>query len=139
MSEPSEKPRPLPDSVSQPYWEAAQEGRLEVQRCRACGFHQFPPDLLCRRCQSEQLEFVPLSGRGRIYSYAVYTRSFSEAFPAPYVLALVDLADAPEVRLMTNVVETPVDQLVVDMDVEVTFEARGEVSLPQFRAVGGAP
>ena len=74
-------------------------------------FSSVPPDLLCRRCQSTQLSFTPVSGHGRLYSYAVYTRSFSEAFPAPYVLALVDLVDTPEVRLMTNVVETPLEDL----------------------------
>jgi uncharacterized protein len=134
MSEPTKKPVPLPDSLSLPYWAAAKEGRLEVQRCGFCGFHQFPPDLLCRRCQSTQLSFTPVSGHGRLYSYAVYTRSFSEAFPAPYVLALVDLVETPEVRLMTNVVETPLEDLFLDMDLEVTFEPRGAVSLPQFRA-----
>ena len=70
---------------------------------------------------------------GTIYTFGVYTRSFVPAFEAPYVLALVDLDDDPDIRMLTNIVETPVEDVRVDLPVEVVFEPRGEWAVPQFR------
>lgn len=132
------RPAPEPDDVSAPYWQAARDRQLVVQVCRPCGSAQFPPDLVCHRCLGDELAFQAVTGDGIVYSFAIYTRSFDPAFDVPYALALVDLADRPEVRLMTNIVETPLDEITVGMAVEVTFEPRGEWMLPQFRARAGA-
>src|SRR5438093_444774 len=86
---------PLTDDSTRPYWEAARDERLVMQRCDACGSMQYPPDLVCNNCQSAGRHFEEVSGRGTVYSHAVYTRSFSAGFEAPYVLALVDLEDHP--------------------------------------------
>jgi uncharacterized OB-fold protein len=104
-----------------------------VQECAACGFAQYPPDLLCRHCQAEDPPFVEVSGNGSVYSFAVYTRSFSTSFEVPYVLAMITLDDRPSVRMMTNIVDTPLDAIRVGSPVRVTFEKRGEWLLPQFR------
>jgi len=48
------------------------EPRLLGKRCRACGCVYFPkPSLYCRNpdCQSQDLEEVELSRRGRVWSY----------------------------------------------------------------------
>jgi uncharacterized OB-fold protein len=129
-----QKPLPVPDAASLPYWEAAKQHRLVVQHCDACGRDQYPPDLICRYCQSDRLSFRKASGRGSVYSFAVYVRSFMAGFEAPYVLALVDLDGHPGVRMMTNIVDTPIPSISVGMPVEVTFEDRGEWAMPQFRA-----
>lgn len=135
MPEESPKPVPVPDEASAPFWAAAAQGRLEVQRCNDCALFQYPPDLICRHCQSSDLAFARVSGRGTLYSYCIYTRSFMAGYESPYALALVDLEDHPEARLMTNLVDTPLDSIAVGMPVEVTFERRGRWSVPQFRAV----
>jgi uncharacterized OB-fold protein len=131
----SQKPVPVPDTASQPFWEAAKQHRLVVQHCADCGRDQYPPDLICRHCQSDRLTFEEAGGGGKIYSFAVYLRSFMAGYEAPYVLALVDLADRPQVRMMANILETPIESITVGMPVEVTFEDRGDWVVPQFRAV----
>jgi uncharacterized OB-fold protein len=131
----SEKPVPAPDRASAAFWEAAQNHVLVVQRCESCGLAQYPPDLICRRCQSDSLAFVNASGLAKVYSFAIYTRPFMTGFEVPYVLALIDLDDYPTVRMMTNIVETPIDQVAIGMQVEVTFENRRGWALPQFRAL----
>ncbi len=127
------KPAPMPDEWSRPYWVAAREGRLVMQRCRSCGRAQYPPDMLCRWCQADSFEYTEVNGRGTIYTFGVYTRSFVPAFEAPYVLALVDLDDEPDVRLLCNIVEARIEDVRVGLPVEVVFEARGEWAVPQFR------
>jgi uncharacterized OB-fold protein len=49
------------------------------------------------------------------------------------VIAVVELEEGP--RMMTNIVGVPADpaHLVLDMPLEVVFEPRGEVMLPQFK------
>lgn len=130
-----EKPIPAPDHWSLPYWEAARAGRLVIQTCNICGRMQFPPDLLCRYCQADDLRFDPVSGRGRVQTFAVYVRSFTPGYEAPFSLAFVQLVEDPTVRLMTNLVEAELDELEVGMPVEVVFESRGEWMIPQFRPV----
>ena len=50
----------------------------------------------------------------------------------PYAVVLVELEDGG--RMLTNMVECPLERLRVGLPVEVTFEHRSaEVTLPQFR------
>ena len=56
----------LPDSFSQPFWDAANEERLVIQNCRACNRLQHPPAEVCRECgASDPLEWKPVSGVAR--------------------------------------------------------------------------
>jgi uncharacterized OB-fold protein len=107
-----------------------------LQRCRSCRQLQFPPDVCCVHCQSEEYEHVEVSGRGSVYSYAVIDRPLHQGFvdAVPYVIALVELAEQSGLRLLTNIVETPPEQISCGMPVTVTFEDRGDVTMPQFRA-----
>ena len=133
------RPAPAPDDISRFFWDGAAEGRLLVQRCLACGRYQYPPDIICTYCQSETLEAAQVSGRGTLYSFVVVDRAFHPGFVPhlPYVLALVDLEEQDALRLLTNIVDAEPAQLSISMPVEVTFERRGEVTMPQFRPAGG--
>ena len=71
MAARSEKPVPVADELSQPFWDAAKERRLAVQRCAECGYYNHPPRPFCDRCSSQRLEFAPVSGRGTMYTFTV--------------------------------------------------------------------
>jgi uncharacterized OB-fold protein len=135
------RPRPAPDETSAPFWDGARDGRLVVQRCAACERYQYPPDVACVHCQATELVPTEVSGRGVLWSFAVVDRAFHAGFveAVPYVVALVELDEQPGLRLVTNVVDASPDELEVGMAVRVTFEARGDVALPQFRPVGATP
>lgn len=133
------RPRPQPDPVTAFYWEAAAQGRLAMQHCRHCDQLQFPPDVCCVHCQSQDLDTKDVSGRGTLYSWAVVDRAMHAGFAGrlPYVVALVELDEQPGLRLVTNLVEVPDGtELRAGLPLEVVFEDRGEVVLPQFRLVG---
>jgi len=89
------------DPVTEPFWRACAERRLIVQRCAACGAHQFYPRPLCLACESVRVEWVEAAGRGRIYSLATVRVPVVEELKPPYLLALVDLDEG--VRLLTNI------------------------------------
>lgn len=131
-----EKPVPEPDEVSRFYWEAAREGRLVVQRCSSCRRYLFPPSVACPRCLTDTLVPTPVSGRGRVHAFTVARQAFDPSFDVPYVLALVELEEDPEVRILTNLVESDPGAVRGGAPVQVVFEARGTTALPQFRLAG---
>lgn len=130
-------PRPTPDTA--PFWEGAARGELRLQRCRDCGDPFFYPRGWCPRCGSPDVEWFTASGRGRLHTYLISHRPAPGfADQVPYAIAVVELEEGP--RMMTNIVgvaNTP-EQLVLDMPLEVTFEARGDQQVPVFRPAGVA-
>jgi uncharacterized OB-fold protein len=130
----TERPLPIPDQDTRPYWEAARRHELLIQRCRACGQHYFYPRPYCPQCLSPETEWVRASGRGTVYSFTVNHRAAHPAFAdrLPYVVALIDLAEGP--RMMSTIVECDPADVHIGMAVEVTFEdVTDEISLPVFR------
>ena len=69
MSETYEKPQPVIDPGTRPFWDAAREHRLSIPRCRACGQHHFYPRELCPHCHSDDIEWTDVSGRGEDVLY----------------------------------------------------------------------
>jgi uncharacterized protein len=129
------KPTPVPDYWSAFFWEGAARGKLLVQKCGRCHRHQYPPTVCCERCQSRDLDVVEVSGRGSLYAMTVMHQAFLPDFAedVPYTIALVDLDDAPGARLLTNIVECGGRSLAAGDPVQVVFEQRGEIAVPQFR------
>ena len=114
------KPLPKPSPTSRPFWDAAKRHELLLQRCGACSKFIYYPRPRCPYCFSDQLMWEQCSGTGKLYSYTVVRRAASRAFAdAPYVLAIVELAEGP--RMTTNILAPP-EQLRVDMPVTVFFD-----------------
>ena len=135
------RPAPAPDDVSGFFWDAAADHRLVLQRCRACEKLQYPPEVCCVLCQAEEFELHETTGLGVVYSYAVVNRPLHAGFSEnlPYIVVFVELDDQPGLRIIANLVDVPTGTaLSCGMPVEVVFEDRGGVTLPQFR-LHGAP
>jgi uncharacterized protein len=128
----SERPLPLIDDESRPFWGATRERRLAIQRCGACGKHVFPPRALCPHCHEATLEWVDATGRGSVYSYTVARRPAGPWFAdkVPYVVAIVELDEG--VRMLSNLVVGDPSSARIGQRVRVTFEDVGEVTLPLF-------
>ena len=129
----SEAIKPLPGltPATRRYWESAAEGVFLLPRCRSCDRFHHHPRRWCPYCWSTELEWARPSGRGTVVTYSVVHQAPSPGFTVPYVLAVVRLEEGPQ--LMCNVLETDSDNMRCDMPVEVTFETRGAIALPQFR------
>ena len=128
---------PVPTPETQPYWDGAAAGELRIQRCTDCGKPFFYPRSSCPFCGSAAVEWFTATGRATLYSYTITHRAapgFEE--DTPYAIAVVQLEEGP--RMMANIVGVPntPDNLVLDMDLQVTFEKRGDMSLPQFAPTG---
>lgn len=132
-------PRPSPDGLDTEFWEAARRHELVVQRCDACAGLQFGPEWVCHRCRSFNLGWQPVSGRGRIYSWE---RVWYPVHPAlkdacPYLVVLVELPEAGNVRMVGNLLGDPEQEVAIGAAVEAVFEdhAVDQVTLVQWRLV----
>jgi len=124
---------PAPDPETQPFWDAAREGRLLVKRCADCGEAHFYPRPFCPYCWSKRVEWEDASGRATLYTWSVVRSNDLPPFHerVPYVAAVVDLAEGP--RMMTNIVECDFDRLEVGMDLTADFHDVGDdVTIPVF-------
>jgi uncharacterized protein len=133
MSAGAEKPLPRPNAISAPYWEAAREHRLVIQRCENCGHRFFYPRSTCPRCLHTEIAWDEVSGEATVYSYTVLRQAMTEAFKAdiPYVLAIVELDIG--VRMTTNIVDCEPEAVEIGMPVKVVFDdVSPEVTLPKF-------
>jgi uncharacterized OB-fold protein len=131
--EPKKKPVPRPAPESVKYWQAAKEHRLEIPRCNACDKFWFPPSQSCPHCLSTDFAFVPVSGRGKVFTFVTFHRVYHPAFAkeVPYVVALVELDEGP--RLLTNIVGVKPESVTCEMRVKVVFDDVAEdVSVPKF-------
>lgn len=117
-----QKPLPEPSPVSAPYWEGLKSGELRLLRCDECGRYVFYPRTICPNCLSDRLHWETVSGRGKVYSYTIVRRAMNPAFAkdVPYVFAIVELAEGP--RLTTNIVNSPLEAMRVDMPVKATYD-----------------
>ncbi len=126
-----ERIQPSMTPLTQPWFDACREGALLLQRCADCDHWQFYPRFFCTACAGENLSWERASGAGRVASFSVVRRAVSQAYEAPYVVALIDLAEGP--RMMSQVVDCDSDAVTVGQPVKVRFEAwSDEVSMPVF-------
>ena len=126
---------PRPTDTSAPYWQGCQQGELRLQQCDGCQHFQFYPRIMCSRCQHQSLSWVAASGKGRVASFTVVRRGVSDAYPTPYIVALIDLDEGP--RMMSHVVGVDPESVAVGDDVRVSFEDwSDEITMPVFQVVG---
>jgi uncharacterized OB-fold protein len=130
--------KPLPNAANEeltkPYWEATKRHELVMQRCKRCSSYVWYPRELCTSCLGSDLEWVKMSGKGRLYSYTVIYQPASPVFrdDVPYVFAMIQLDEGP--RMVANLIDVPLDQVQVEMPVQIVFDdVTPEVTLPKWK------
>ena len=118
------KPVPAPDGLDAPFWEAAAEGRLVMQRCQSCGRWQWGPEWICHRCFSTELAFEEMPQVGRIYSFE---RVWHPVHPAlkdqgAYLVVLVEFPEQDDVRIVGNLIGDPEQEVEIGAEVRAVFE-----------------
>ena len=128
------RPRPSTNLDNQFFFDGAKDGKLLIQTCSSCGALRHPPGPMCPRCQSLEWETVEASGKGTVYSFVTNHYPQVPSFDYPLNVALIELEEG--VRLISNVVGIPAEDVEIGMAVEVEFTAfDDELTLPQFRPV----
>lgn len=128
--EPPFRVLPRIDSRNEFFWHAGAHGRLEFLRCAGCRTYVHPPQPICPHCHSTAVSPQPVSGRARVATFSINHQSWMPGPEVPYVVAIVEIEEAPYVRLTTNLVGCDHDAIHIGMPVRVTFERHDDPSDP---------
>jgi uncharacterized OB-fold protein len=120
--------------MNQHFWRGGADGRLHVLRCEACDTWIHPYAARCPKCRSDKIAPQPVSGRATVVGFTVNHQAWIPGVAVPYVVAIVELEEQPNIRLMTNMPRTPIDQVRVGLPVKVFFEQNDDIFLPLFEA-----
>jgi uncharacterized OB-fold protein len=133
-----ERALPVPEPLTDFFWRSGQDGLLRLMRCADCGYYVHPPSLPCPRCLSAAVRPEPVSGRAVVHSCTVNVQEWTPGQP-PYVIAVVELVEQPGLRLTTNIVGCPPEQVRIDQPVRVAFVPRDGLHFPVFTPAPAAP
>lgn len=120
-----------------PYWKAADDGVLLLQKCPDCGKVQYHYRALCSFCMSDRVEDFPSSGRGEVWTYSVVHRNATAGYveKVPYVVGLVELEGG--VKVVSNIVGGDPAEVTFGTKVEVVFaKSENGQAIPLFKVVG---
>ena len=133
---PDSMPPPMADAITLPWWEAAAEHRLVVQRCTACGHTRLPPAPVCSECRSADSDWKEVPGRGEVYTYTTVHRPIAVGQELPFIIAVIALTDSGGLRMISNLVDVKPGELEIGAAVEVVWEdMSAELAVPRFRMV----
>jgi uncharacterized OB-fold protein len=129
MSEPKKIPRPLPRpniyAKTQPFWDAANEGKLLLQYCPDTGKYQFFPRPGSIFTGKRNVEWREASGRGTVYSWTETLVPWpGHEDRVPYICALVELEEG--VRILCNLMNVSAADIQIGMPVTLMWERLSE-------------
>jgi len=115
---------PVANELDAPYWQGLSEELLRIQQCVHCAGWQWGPEWVCHHCLSDEVTFVEVAPEGVIYSYE---RVWHPVHPAladqgPYLVVLVSLPQAGNVRLVGNLLGDPMQEVRIGARVKGVFE-----------------
>ncbi len=138
MAEPAPPFRILPELTdrNRGFWTGGEHGELRFLRCESCGTYVHPPVPLCPEDHSKKLAWTAVSGRASVAAFTVNHQPWMPGPELPYVVAIVEIEEQPSVRLSTNIVNCPPEEVRIGMPVRVVFqhypEEDGGVWIPLF-------
>jgi len=115
-------PVPVPDRDSAFYWSGLRERRLLVSACNTCSYLIHPPVAGCPRCSGTDLGQRELAGTGIVYSFTVVNREFAPGIKPPFIVAIVQLDEQADLRMLTNLVDVKIGDVRMNQRVRVVFQ-----------------
>ena len=110
-------PHPYPPRITEftkTFWDGLDAGQFFTTRGTRSGRYTFPPKPISPHDWNEPVEWVELSGKGRLYSYTtMHAVPTAFRFEAPYRVCIVDLDEG--IRLVTRLLDTgsvPLDHAI---------------------------
>jgi uncharacterized OB-fold protein len=75
------------------FYENLRENRFTTTKCKKCGTTPFPPRVVCPKCNSDDLEWVDLSTKGKVLRFTEEVAGVPHGFDAPLIHARIELED----------------------------------------------
>lgn len=104
-----------------PFWDALRAGTVVAQRCDGCSRLRNVPKEVCAYCGDAAWTWVPLSGRGAVYTYTTVHRAPTADMQAeaPYVVAHVEMEEG--IRMIGRLVGVTSDEVRIGLPVRAGF------------------
>ncbi|MPZ25951.1 MAG: hypothetical protein GEV12_05750 [Micromonosporaceae bacterium] len=135
----ADRPRPPTEGLAGEFFAWHARGQLRLQRCGQCRRWSHPPVLTCPACDSTDLSWQPVSGRGEVFTWTVTHHPFHPRLTAagPYACVVVTTEEGP--RVLSTVRGVSPEQLTAGLPVQVDFEPVADgPALAVFRPRPGA-
>jgi uncharacterized OB-fold protein len=133
-----ERPAPVSNDLTKPFWDACNQQRLVLQNCTACQRLHYPPTQKCTKCGSDKLVWKEVQGKGHIDGSFVIRDSRVKGFQSaqPVNFAVVTLDEDPGINFLSNVPGTAPGKVPAGAPVELMFEKTGNGQLiPEWRVI----
>ncbi len=112
---------------TEPFWKAAESGKLLYGFCNACKEPHYFPRRLCPFCFSDKVDWKEASGRATVYTYSIMRRTPT----GPFAIAYVTLEEGPS--LLTNIVDSNLDAIRIGAPAKLVFKpSEGGAPVPFF-------
>jgi uncharacterized OB-fold protein len=113
------------------WWDAVDDGKVPIQRCKSCSTLRHPPRPMCGECQSLEWDHIESSLDGEILSYTQLHHPKFPGYPEVLICAVIKLAEGT--NLVSNIVGCEPDAVHIGMQVKGKVERVDEKTiLPQF-------
>lgn len=108
---------------AEPFWKATEDKKLVLQYSpESERYYHYPREPIVVSPKTGAVEWREAKGLGEIYAFSVMRKPGNPSMGArvPYVVAIIQLEEG--VRMMTNVVNCPLENIKVGMKVKLAWE-----------------
>ena len=120
----------------QNYLEYVNSKKLMGSKCKKCGVVDLPPRKLCIKCNSTDMEWIKMSGNGKIAAFScigvgtTFMVSKGYSMKKPYCFSVIKLDEGPMISgQLIGVDESKPETIKIETPVKLTFietELKGE-------------
>jgi uncharacterized OB-fold protein/acyl dehydratase len=118
------------------WWDAIDEGKMLIQRCKSCQTLRHPPRPMCGKCQSIEWDSIESNMEGEVFSFTTLHYPKIPGYDYPLCCAVISLNEGT--RIVANVVGIDHEEVTIGMKVKGKIEQVDEKTmLPQFYPAQG--
>jgi uncharacterized OB-fold protein len=128
----SERAVPVPTPESERFWAGLRFEELVLDRCVACHRFSHYPTGGCSWCGAPDAVPTKVDGVGSVYSFTVAELTFGPGMESPYVVVAVEPDCQPGLKLLGNIVNCRISDVVVGLRVRPRYVHSSGVSLLFF-------
>jgi uncharacterized OB-fold protein len=116
------------------WWDACDQGKVLIQRCKSCQTLRHPPRPMCGECQSTEWDSIESTLDGEIYSFTTLHYPKIPGYQYPNTIGVIALSEGT--RLVANIVDIDYEDVKIGLKVKGAVEqVDAKTMLPVFRVV----
>ena len=102
------------------FYSNLKDGRLTTTKCTKCSSLLWQPRVVCRDCQSDELEWIDLPKTGKLYAYTQVNAGAAIGLEkdVPFAIGVVELDDVG-IKILSRIDGAKYDDLDFDMPMKM--------------------